>query len=190
MLHFTHIHHRAKIVTDTEKNLDSILMALEAGDTSALQWLYQQWGRQVYSLAYAITQQRETAEEITQDVFLRVWHKVEQFQKGTNFRAWLLTITRNLAIDRLKQDRHTTPLWDDDFLQGDSKLMDDDTRWVHEALHQLPSDQRLALELAYLHGMTHEQIAAYLQTPLGTIKTHIRNGVQKLRHAWEQDHDS
>ncbi|MBZ0307625.1 MAG: RNA polymerase sigma factor, partial [Anaerolineae bacterium] len=76
-------------------NIDSLLASIQRGDTHALRTLYEQFGQQVYSLAYAITQDKETAEEVTQDVFLKVWNKVEQYEPGTNFRAWLLSMTRN-----------------------------------------------------------------------------------------------
>ena len=99
-------------------DIEKLLRAIDAKDVKALNTLYDLYGSQVYSLCYSVVQNRETAEEVTQDVFMKVWHKVEQYQLGTNFRAWLLRITRNLAIDRLRRDknhRQRTAVWDLEF---------------------------------------------------------------------------
>jgi RNA polymerase sigma-70 factor (ECF subfamily) len=172
-------------------NIDSLLASIQRGDTHALRTLYEQFGQQVYSLAYAITQDKETAEEVTQDVFLKVWNKVEQYEPGTNFRAWLLSMTRNQAIDRLRRDkkeRTQAVVWDLERMPAPSQFADDNIRWVQKALLELlTDDQREAIELAFLNGLTHEQVASRLGAPLGTIKTRIRDGLQKLRKAWREE---
>lgn len=172
-------------------NIESLIASIQRGDTQALKTLYEQFGQQVYSLAYAVTQDRETAEEVTQDVFLKVWNKVEQYEPGTNFRAWLLSMTRNAAIDRLrrdKKDRDKAMVWDLELIAAPNQFADDNVRWVQKALLEyLSEEQREAIELAFLNGLTHEQVASILDTPLGTIKTRIRDGLQKLRRAWREE---
>jgi len=173
--------------------LDQLLAAVKARESNALQRLYDRFGQQVYSLAYAVAQNREAAEEITQDVFLKVWNKVEQYDPGTNFRAWLLRMTRNQAIDHLRREnKHTEHniVWIMDDLRGPSNFPDDDARWIRNALGGLSDAQRDAIELAFLQGLTHEQIAERLDTPLGTVKSRIRDGLQHLREAWEQENGS
>jgi RNA polymerase sigma-70 factor (ECF subfamily) len=174
------------------QDVDTLLRAIERQEAAALQSLYDLFSRQVYSLAYGVLQNRETAEEVTQDVFLKVWHKVAQYEPGTNFRAWLLRLTRNLAIDRLRQDyRHKAHswVWDMEELNLESPALppDDDAHWVWQSLRALSDEQRQAIELAYLQGLTHEQIAQQLNLPLGTVKTRIRDGMKKLRLAWEEE---
>ena len=169
-------------------DVESVVHDIEARNTQALQQLYLLFGKQVFSVAYAVVQHRETAEEVTQDVFLKVWNKVEQYERGTNFKAWLLRITRNLAIDRLRRDKtdlNTTKIWIIEEIIGSSNFPSEDERWVKQALSSLSDEQRHAIELAFLYGMTHEQIASRLNAPLGTVKSRIRHGLMKLREAWE-----
>jgi RNA polymerase sigma-70 factor (ECF subfamily) len=170
--------------------LDQLLASIRAHESSALQRLYDHFGPQVYSLAYAVVQNREAAEEITQDVFLKVWHRLEQYESGTNFRAWLLQMTRNQAIDHIRREKkhnERSAIWNMDDLRGPSNLLDDDARWIRRALRTLSDPQRDAIELAFLQGMTHQQIAERLDAPLGTVKTRIRDGLQRLREAWESE---
>lgn len=177
----------ANLMTD----FDNLLAAIEKRENSALQTLYEQCGQQVYSLAYAITRNRETAEEVTQDVFLRVWNRVALYERGTNFRAWLLRLTRNLAIDRLRHDQvdlQRTSVWDLEESSASSTPPDENSRWIQEALlHHLTDAQRQAIEMAFIQGLTHQQIADSLNVPLGTIKTRIRDGLLRLREALEQE---
>jgi len=170
--------------------LDQLLASIKARESNALQRLYDYFGQQVYSLAYAVVQNREAAEEITQDVFLKVWNKLEQYERGTNFRAWLLQMTRNQAIDHIRREKkHSdrSAIWNMDDLGGPSNLLDDDARWIRRALGDLSDPQRKAIELAFLQGLTHQQIADRLDAPLGTVKTRIRDGLQRLREAWESE---
>ena len=180
-----------KPLSNSQTDFDALLTDIANRDTTALQTLYDLCGQQVYSLAYAVTRNRETAEEITQDVFLKVWNRIALYERGTNFRAWLLKLTRNQAIDRLRRDQpdlQRTSIWDlEESTAGTPP--DENTRWLYEALrHHLNDMQRQAVELAFIQGMTHQQIADALHTPLGTIKTRIRDGLQKLREAWEMEH--
>lgn len=164
--------------------LDRVLAGIEAGDTEALQSLYEEYGRQVYSLAYAITRDGQIAEEVTQDVFLKIWKKAEYYEPGTNFRAWLLRITRNLAIDHIRREkRHLNhvPVFSLDHIPDSFALPSDDTRLVLQALQELSEAQRTAIEMAFMQGLTHQQIADISKVPLGTIKTRIRDGLEKLR---------
>ena len=179
---------RSGITYSMTDDLQQLLRAIDAKDVKALQTLYDLYGSQVYSLAYSVVQNRETAEEVTQDVFMKVWKKVEQYELGTNFRAWILRIARNLAIDRLRRDKNhqqRTAVWDLEFFAAPNNFITDDARWVHRALKNLSDAQRQAIELAFLQGMTHQQIADHLETPLGTIKTRIRDGLRNLRDVWE-----
>jgi RNA polymerase sigma-70 factor (ECF subfamily) len=170
----------------TVDTLDQVLDRIEKQDPQALQQLYEEFGQAVYSLAYAILRNRETAEEVTQDVFLKVWKRVALYQRGTNFRAWLLRLTRNQAIDALRRNQNEllhTSVWDMEDTP-DSQSSEESARWIREVVkNQLSEVQRQAIELAFMQGLTHEQIADRLQVPLGTIKTRLRDGLQRLREA-------
>jgi RNA polymerase sigma-70 factor (ECF subfamily) len=192
VLSITNIRQRESTIESAMIELDQLLAAVRAHESNALQRLYDRFGQQVYSLAYAVAQNREAAEEITQDVFLKVWHKAEQYDPGTNFRAWLLRMTRNQANDHLRREnKHSerSVVWMMDELRGPSNLPDDDARWIRNALTTLTDLQRNAIELAFLQGLTHQEIADRLDTPLGTIKSRIRDGLLHLRDAWEQENN-
>jgi RNA polymerase sigma-70 factor (ECF subfamily) len=133
------------------------------------------------------------AEEVAQDTFMRLWEKAESFDASKGeFVPWLLTITRRLAIDALRKRQRRTPkqamlfidenpeLWENLLSSGTSELR----RSLIQVLQQLPPDQQDAINLAYFYGMSHSDIAAYRNLPLGTVKTRIRQGMQKLRTMW------
>ena len=175
----------------------SLLKQIEAGDEEALLALHAQYANLVYSVAYRVLDSQQDAEEVTQDVFMRLWHKAEMFdpQKG-KFTGWLLTITRRLALNRMRQrtrreapqktvslDEHPQ-LWEAQLVHED---LSDLQRVLLSALGQLTADQQEAIQLAYFQGMTQAGIAEYLDKPLGTVKSHIRLGMQKLREIWLED---
>jgi RNA polymerase sigma-70 factor (ECF subfamily) len=159
---------------------------IAGGDSEALMTVYQLYGRTVYSLACYIVQDEHGAEEIAQDVFLAVWQKAHQFDSGRgNLRAWLLQIARNLSIDRLRQRRRRAPevhpLELAEILPSPpASGHGDETRELYDHLLRLPREQREAIELSYFQGYTHQEIAARLNLPLGTVKSRILLGLRKL----------
>ncbi|MBI5957786.1 MAG: sigma-70 family RNA polymerase sigma factor [Chloroflexi bacterium] len=174
-------------------NLAELLAQIQAGNESALLTLHEQYANLVYSIACRVLNDPLSAEEVTQDTFMRLWYKAETYDaaKGS-FVTWLLTITRRLAIDVHRKYQHD-PMQDPVYMDSDIERWenilgsgeDADLKGTLVAvLHELPDEQRQVIELAYFHGMSHGQIADYLSQPVGTIKTRIRLGMQKLREAW------
>lgn len=154
--------------------------------------LYSNYGNLVYSLALRVVQQPVIAEEVTQDVFVKLWQKPERWNPALGeFSSWLLTLTRNAAIDRLRrEERHNAVLLDpiEDENETD-ELIFDDVNWyngqiLRRLLMQLPGEQRQLIELAFYGGHTHNDLAERLQIPLGTVKTRVRLGLQKLKALW------
>lgn len=174
-------------------DLADLLAHIQTGDEAALLALHEQYANLVYSVAYRVLDDRMAAEEVTQDTFMRLWHKIESFDpaKGS-FVTWMLTITRRLAIDmhrKQQRDPMQNPVFvDSDIERWENVLGAEETTELKHTLvavmQALPDEQRQAIELAYFHGMSHSQIADYLEQPVGTIKTRIRLGMQKLREAW------
>jgi RNA polymerase sigma-70 factor (ECF subfamily) len=157
----------------------------------ALGQLYDRYGRLVYTIALRITGDRQTAEEVVQDVFQNVWQAAGSFQSGIGqFSSWLFGITRHRAIDatRSKRERARSreqnlddlPRASDTDIERtvDQSLLHDAVR---KALEELPNNQRQALELAYYGEFTRAEIAEKLGEPIGTIKTRLRLGLTKLR---------
>lgn len=174
---------------------DEALLALIARrEEVALGILYDRYIRLVYSVALRITGDRQTAEEVVQDVFQNVWQTASSFQPEVgSCSTWLLSIARHRAIDatRSKRERSrareqsieiTMPLGEESHLEHEvsQRLLRDDVR---VALQSLPANQRQAIELAYYGGLTRGEIAERLGEPLGTIKTRLRLGLLKLRDA-------
>lgn len=160
----------------------------------ALAQLYDRYNRLVFSLAFAVVDDRATAEEITLDVFMRVWQKADTYRADqAKVSTWLTHIARHHAIDILRRRSvrpdhfavtlEDTPLRLETPGQDPQEMTEVALRRerVHAALARLPDDQRQALLLAYFSGYTHSQIAETLKQPLGTIKTRLRLAMQKLR---------
>ena len=163
-----------------------------AGDPDALARLYDGTVSLVYGLALRIVRDAGAAEEITEDVYMQVWRQAARYdpERGSVVR-WLLTVTRSRAIDRLRagalQREHLAPLdAAGDVLDtepGPEHAATEGERrsLVRAALARLSADQREAIELAYFRGLSHSEIATRLGAPLGTVKTRIRLGMDRLR---------
>lgn len=176
-----------------ESSDEELMQQLAAGRQEALGPLYTRYAARIFSLA-AQTLDRTTAEEIVQEVFLAIWRKAGTFapERGT-FRAWAFQIAHYRILNELRRRSRQPQLEDDpdglrvaeaaDPMPGPDEVVDLEARRaeVREALNALPQGQRRVLEMAFLEGLTHDQVAATLQLPLGTAKTRIRAGLQKLR---------
>ena len=184
---------------------DSELITMIAGSRSeaahqALGVLYDRYGRLVYTIAYHVVGDSETAEEITQDAFVRVWEGAATYRgEIARVTSWLVSIARHRAIDELRR-RGSRPeqnsiVWPDDPDQESGYQMPaldnpEDTvgaamqhSGVRQMVAALPPDQRRVLGLAYFKGMSHSEIAEHLGEPLGTVKSRIRMAMQRLRDA-------
>ncbi len=172
-----------------------------ARDLNAFEALYDRYGDLVYSVVLRVVGDGYVAEDLTQDVFLRLWRKPEQFDINRGkFVTWLLSIARNRSIDerrshsrRLRHEALPATAEEEDVIPSNSDADDpalativaDDRAAVRRALEVLPPEQRLAIHLAYFGGLTQQEIANKLGQPLGTVKTRIRLGMQKMRGALE-----
>jgi RNA polymerase sigma-70 factor (ECF subfamily) len=164
-------------------------------DPRALEVLYDRYNRVVYSFALRIVSDPQIAEELLQEVFFRAWQQGKAFREARGaFVTWLLSITHNMAIDEVRKRRRRPQKADSEepetVLAGvpDSSQDVEAEVWlsslrttIEAALTQLPPAQREAIELAYFQGLTQREIAERLGEPLGTIKTRMRLGIQKLR---------
>jgi RNA polymerase sigma-70 factor (ECF subfamily) len=185
--------------------LDEELMERLSGrDLGAFEALYDRYGDLVYSVSLRVVGDTYVAEDVTQDVFLRVWRRPDQFDlRRGKFVTWLLSIARNRSIDhrrsqsrRLRHQALPTADDDEDVLPSDDSRDDpalatvlaDERAAVRRALDVLPFEQRLAIELAYFGGLTQQEIANKLGQPLGTVKTRIRLGMIKMRGALQEQH--
>lgn len=173
---------------------ERLIRRLRERDPQAMVEVYDRYGKLLYSIVLRAVRNGPTAEDITQEIFLRVWNRIHTFQQERgNFEAWLVTIARNRAFDYLRSLRASAPMalasLDDLERAGRfSSEFDESERLVKQkavtdALRSLPEDQREVLELTHFEGMSQTEIAARLGKPLGTVKSQVRSAVKKLRLA-------
>ena len=178
----------------SNKNDEALIRLAANDDSEALSELYDRYKALVFSLAINIVGNHETAEDITLDVFTRVWEKADNYQsEKATVKRWISSITRYRSIDVLRRRNAqldtSNPQWSDfspDTLparENPEEVMELALlgRKVTEALSKLPEEQKKPLALAYFMGYSHQQIAEALNKPLGTIKTRIRLAIQKLQ---------
>lgn len=180
-----------QVSSDTE-----LIRQISAGDAEALRQLFERYEKLVFSLAYKMLNDRATAEEITLDVFLRIWQHANRYRaEKAQVKTWLVRIARNLAIDHLRRNNsrglHTHVDWADSAYRALLPVAPSSEDTAHANLRQesvvravasLPENQRLPLSLAYFKGYSHREISELLNEPLGTVKTRIRLAMNKLRH--------
>jgi len=173
---------------------EELMACLATRDIEAFEALYDRYGTLVYSTALRVAGDVHLAEDITQEVFLRIWCHPDRYvpQRG-RFVPWLLSVTRNGAVDQVRsrgrrrrhelvseQPEREPPTGDGHDPALMAELADERQR-IRRALANLPAEQRQTIEMAYFGGYTQQEIAALLSEPLGTVKTRIRLGMQKLR---------
>ena len=170
---------------------EGLVELLGRRDVAALETLYGRHARAVYSLSLKMLGDPAAAEEVVQEAFLKLWRQPHLYQaERGKLLPWLLGVTHHRAVDQLRrrrlEQRHTVDGEFDPPAGGEGDP--EQHAWgrfrveaVGRALAMLPPSQRVALELAYLRGMTQAEIAAALGEPLGTIKTRMRLAMQKLR---------
>ena len=166
----------------------SLLGRMAQGDPQALAVFYARHARPVFSLALAMLGDQTRAGDLTHEVFLLVWRSAGVSPPGAAARAWVLRLTRNLAIDALRRARRRlqeAPPPPDHVMHAFPTPPDlvetAGCQALRDALAALPAVQREALLLAFFHGLSPHDIATRLQTPLGTIKTCLRLALQTLR---------
>jgi RNA polymerase sigma-70 factor (ECF subfamily) len=171
---------------------------MAAGEDVALGDLYDRYGKMVYALALAILREPADAEEVVVDAFGQAWRQAGSFDATRgSVGAWLATIARSRALDTVRargrrvRAHERAALLSDEGLAAPITAAGDDPargveliearRLVSQALAALPGPQRTAIELAYFEGLSQREIAERLAEPLGTVKTRIRSGMEKLR---------
>jgi RNA polymerase sigma-70 factor (ECF subfamily) len=176
---------------------EELMQRLFHRDLEAFRTLYERYGNLVYSTCVRVVRDNHIAEDMVQEIFLRIWRKPDSFtpQRG-RFVTWLTSVTRNRAVDevrsRNRRFRHETASPEEQEREipaagtNDPALtaeLSDQRRLIMTAMAELPAEQREVIQLAYFGGLTQQEISDRLSQPLGTVKTRIRLGMQKLRVA-------
>jgi RNA polymerase sigma-70 factor (ECF subfamily) len=172
-----------------EQQWRELVHAVAVGDELALHALHERTHHVVFTLIMRIVQDSRTAEELVLDVFHDVWRRAASYDPGGgSVVGWILNQARSRAIDRIRYERRKKRVDPD---PSSARDVDADLEDVFEvgvqrrillrALARLPADERVAIETTFFEGLTHVEAAARLRQPLGTVKTRIRMGLQKLR---------
>ena len=160
-------------------------------DREAFSQLYDRCSSLVFSLAMRMLRVRSDAEDLLQEVFVQVWRQAQNYsaERGSP-EAWIINIARSRAIDKIRSIRRMEKsfvLTDDPARAESSENVEtaaassEAKLAMNSALANLPEAQRKVLEMAYFDGLTQTEIAARLKEPLGTVKTRMRSGIQRLR---------
>lgn len=170
---------------------EDLISLVEAGDAEAFAGLYDRHSRSAYSLAYRMMRDRQEAEDLVQDSFIKVWRSARSYRaERGSVRTWILSVTHNRGIVHLRstasrrrtQDRVELTAQSAQQSEAFSETWRNSQRGqVQEALTTLPEEQLKILELAYYSGYTHAEIAEMLDLPLGTVKGRMRLGMKKIK---------
>ena len=170
-----------------------LIERMAAGDEAALAAFYQDFAPTLYGLALKMMKDEKEAEDVLQEGFIYIWRKAAAYNPQLNSPfGWAVMIVRNKAIDRIRSRRRVERIVErvtaefSHFADADERSVDEPVfseqrTIVRAGLAHIPEEQRQAIELAFFSGLTHEEIAAHLATPLGTIKARIRRGLIRMR---------
>jgi RNA polymerase sigma-70 factor (ECF subfamily) len=176
---------------------EELMQRLLHKDKRAFEAIFDRYGDLVYSTSLRVLRDAHLAQDVSQEIFVRLWRKPESYvaERG-RFLTWLISVTRNRAVDEIRSRgrrlRHETASPEEQEREipageGNDPALNaqlaEQARTVRAALALLPPEQRQVIELAYFGGLTQQEISDRLEQPLGTVKTRIRLGMQKLRAA-------
>lgn len=178
-----------------QEELARLLQATARGDRQAFARLYELTAPKLLGAGVHMLKRRELAEDVLQDLFVKVWHRASDYQaERGGVLTWLYSVQRYLAIDKLRAQRPTAELDDDlsntlAFDGPDPSMLaasSDMAARVHQCLDTLTDVQRRSVTLAFFEGLTHTELTQKLQMPLGTVKSWIRRGLLSLQKCLEQ----
>jgi RNA polymerase sigma-70 factor, ECF subfamily len=174
---------------------EDLISLVEASDAEAFATLYDRHSRAAFSLAYRMMGDRQAAEDLAQDAFLKVWRNASSYRaERGSVRTWILSIVHNRGIDQIRslasrrrtQDRVEASAPRSQPSEAFAETWRNSQRdQVREALNTLPPEQLKILELAYFSGYPHVEISELLGLPLGTVKGRMRLGLKKVRNFFE-----
>jgi RNA polymerase sigma-70 factor, ECF subfamily len=187
----TAVYTRSQVMNDldcTELSNELLMLEIAACSEVALKELYKRFSKQIYSLARRMLREESAAEDVTQDVFVKIWQKALDYSnlKGA-VSTWVMTIAHHSTVDAIRRraTQETVVLEDGELerypVEHDDERLEQVT--VSRALESLEPGERGLIELAYFEGLSHSQLATRTGIPLGTIKTRLRLGLQKLKAA-------
>ena len=175
---------------DAQERLAQLLARTALGDRKAFEALYGATSAQLFAVSLRIVRAPGLAEEALQDAFVNIWNRAGDYAREKSAPlTWMSAVVRNRSLDIVRRTREV-PDVDDELAAG---LVDEsaapareaearaEAHSLHQCLQELDPEQRQTIALAFFHGLTHSELAAHLRKPLGTVKTHVRRGLARLR---------
>jgi RNA polymerase sigma-70 factor (ECF subfamily) len=176
----------------------ALIRQVKKGDLDAYGTIIQIYQSSVFNVCYRVLGNRQEAEDLTQEAFLRAYRQIASFDLNRPFGPWMRTLAANLCYNHLKRARlNRVPLDDErDVIEHDSNPgpeevleINQEHKKLYSAIWKLPDIQRLALELRHFQGLTYQEMAQALLLPLNTVRSHLYRGRKKLAELLEEDHD-
>jgi len=167
-----------------QQEFEACIAQIRNGDREGLRRIYECYMSYIYSVIYGVLMNRENAEDVTSDFFIRIWNSAETYRPGNAHKAWLVTIARNMALDFLR--KHKKEVLTDDFAEDTANSDDVEGEvlgevGVMEALNCLTEAERQVVSLKVLGEMTFREIADLKGIPIGTITWRYQNAIKKLK---------
>ncbi|MEO8710939.1 MAG: sigma-70 family RNA polymerase sigma factor [Parafilimonas sp.] len=160
---------------------------LKQRSQTAFSYLYDNYSGALYSVIFSILQNKELADDVLQEVFIKIWRQIEQYnsEKGKLF-TWLVNISRNASIDTLRSksyhlQKQNRELTENVYSAAGSVNIETDKIGLRKIVNGLKQDHKVLIELAYFQGYTQDEISKFLEIPLGTVKTRLRSAIIQLR---------
>lgn len=190
IISFILLHLKTKIFAiKTQYSEEQLIVLLKDRNENGFHYLYDHYSGALYGVILRIVQSKDYTEEIIQDVFVKIWNSIQQYDSSKGrFYTWMINIARNTAIDYLKSKSFQNELKNQplpDFVYNSAELSttnnSSDFIGFSNVLENLETDKKELIELAYYQGYTQNEISEKLKIPLGTVKTKMRNALMKLK---------
>lgn len=164
-----------------------LIALLKQRSQTAFSYLYDNYAAALYSVIFSVLQDKELANDVLQEVFIKIWKQIDQYnpEKGRLF-TWLVNISRNASIDTLRSrsyhdQKQNRELTSDVYTAAGSTNIETDKIGLRKIVNNLKEEYKVLVELAYFQGYTQDEISKFLNIPLGTVKTRLRSALIQLK---------
>jgi len=178
------------VTGDAGERLAGLIARTALGDRAAFEELYRSSAAKLFGVSLRIVRERPLAEEALQDSFVNIWNHAADYARAKSApMTWMTAIVRNRSLDIVRRSRDepdidgelTAALVDERAAPARDAQERAEAHSIHDCVGELDADQRQTIALAFFHGLTHSELAAHLRRPIGTVKTHIRRGLARIR---------
>jgi len=169
-----------------DRSFEEAMQKIIRGEKDGLKEVYEAYAACIYTTIYALVKHKETAQDLTSEFFIKLWHIAEQYKFGGRHKAWLMTIARNLAVDAMRRQKYETAETE---AYENMKAPDDPENSTvtkvsfRDAMKQLDEKEEAVLTLKFMGQCTFREIAEILHMPMGTVTWKYTRGIEKLRRS-------